>query len=151
MLRRALCVLPELDGGEYIEGWIVDAKRNRVSAHGWIVVEDRIVDPLRYSLLLFYFPGKSFAREEILKEAQRKFEPSMAVGEPSLLCRLNQPDAHEEAFAQSRQAALAFADELDSKLSLVWRQTGKDPVQASTKQQSSVITGNSVSKRGSIA
>jgi hypothetical protein len=113
--------MSELDGGQCVEGWVVDPIQSRVFAHAWIELEDCIVDPLYYASVLFYFPGMSFDGQAASSEEQRAAESMEAVGETSLLCYPSCDGAGEGKLGQSWRSARAFADELISRTQLLWR------------------------------
>jgi hypothetical protein len=141
-----------LDGGEYVEGWAVEPTKNDVFAHGWIVLGDRIVDPLRYWSGLFYFPGKRFGREAIAAEVCETTAPAQDVGEPSLLCHPGHTGVEDPSFEQSRRSAQAFAEELAAKMKLVWKMQGtstKGP--PGIRQGPDSIAGDAVSRNDIVA
>jgi hypothetical protein len=114
-LLQVIQWLPELLAGHYVEGWIVTPDRFQVFPHSWIELVDRIVDPLRYHNLLYYFPGVRFDSEAIARAAQDAEEPSESVEDEHFL-RHRHSDRNKIELSQSHQAARSFASALAEKM-----------------------------------
>jgi hypothetical protein len=114
-LLQAIQWLPELGAGQYVEGWVVTPDRFQVFPHSWIELVDRIVDPLRYHALLYYFPGVRFGSEAVAQAAQDA-EESADSGEDGHLMQHRHNARNKIALNQSHQAARTFASALAEKM-----------------------------------
>jgi hypothetical protein len=56
-----------LGNGLYVEGWAVTSDDLLAIEHGWLEVDDRIVDPSCWDRDLAYFPGMQFDKGQVLQ------------------------------------------------------------------------------------
>jgi len=120
--RRLLEVLqetPELEGGQYVQGWAVPSDNCKPFPHGWIELHDRIVDPFWYHGLLFYFPAMRFGKEDIARALQQGTGRQRTVRD-GRVCDPFLSHKVEGAGLHSQKAAQAFAATLSEKVS--WMQ-----------------------------
>jgi hypothetical protein len=62
---RALHSRADLAHGLYVEGWAVTPNGADLFEHGWLEIDGRIVDPMRWDMQLAYFPVLRFDRRQL--------------------------------------------------------------------------------------
>ena len=108
--RRAIQRLGDYAGASYVEGWAVDIG-GMMLEHGWLVKDDKIVDPTLPDGIAAYFPGLEFkGREGIDEFLGRPLEK--ACGKSPFFFAFGWGGCESPSFQAARENAMVFVRRL---------------------------------------